>query len=61
MNSNSFDLLSVLITLLVPFRIILYAIALVDDDQEQMSDAASLISTKDGFQTLALYLASASR
>jgi len=42
-------------------RIILYAIALVDDDQEQSSDAATLISTKDGLQSLALYLTSASR
>ncbi|KAG0565458.1 hypothetical protein KC19_8G191800 [Ceratodon purpureus] len=42
-------------------EIILYAIALVDDDQEQVSDVASLVSTKDGLQALALYLASASR
>lgn len=42
-------------------EIILYAIALVDVDQEHTSDATNLISTKDGLQTLALYLASAVR
>jgi RAB protein geranylgeranyltransferase component A len=42
-------------------EIILYAIALVDDDQEQSADAATLLSTNDGLQTLALYLASANR
>jgi hypothetical protein len=40
------------------FRIILYAIAMADEDQEQ---AANLMSAKDGFQALSLYLASASR
>ena len=43
------------------FRIILYAIAMADEDQEQVGVAANLMSAKDGFQALSLYLASASR
>ncbi|CAM6010517.1 unnamed protein product [Sphagnum balticum] len=41
--------------------IILYAIALADQDQEQASDARRVLRAKEGFATLALYLASASR
>jgi hypothetical protein len=40
--------------------IILYAIALADQDQEQASDARRVLRAKEGFATLALYLASAS-
>lgn len=47
--------------MLSAFRIILYAIAMADEDQEQVGVAANLMSAKDGFQALSLYLASASR
>lgn len=60
-GSSSFSLCFFYNFAFVSIRIILYAIALVDNDQEQTSDAATLISAKDGLQTLALYLASASR
>jgi len=42
-------------------RIILYAIALADEDQELVADTRRLLTAKEGFANLALYLASVSR
>jgi hypothetical protein len=42
-------------------RIILYAIALADEDQELVTDTRRLLTAKEGFANLALYLASVSR
>jgi RAB protein geranylgeranyltransferase component A len=42
-------------------EIILYAIALADEDQELVTDTRRLLTAKEGFANLALYLASVSR
>jgi hypothetical protein len=42
-------------------RIILYAIALADEDQELVTDTRRPLTAKEGFANLALYLASVSR
>ncbi len=42
-------------------RIILYAIALADEDQELVTDTRRLLTAKEGFANLAHYLASVSR
>jgi hypothetical protein len=43
-------------------RIIFYAIALLDEDQQRdVEDSSSLLKTRDGMQKLALYLSSVAR
>lgn len=43
------------------FRIILYAIAMADYDQENMEVCEQVLKTKDGIDRLALYNASVGR
>jgi hypothetical protein len=60
---NPFRVTDFLCDVMDDCSIILYAIALADQDQdqEQASDARRVLRAKEGFATLALYLASGSR
>jgi hypothetical protein len=60
---NPFRVTDFLCDVMDDCSIILYAIALADQDQDQehASDARRVLRAKEGFATLALYLASGSR
>ena len=60
-NSNSLWFSTENIYLCFPFRIILYAIAMADYDQDNVELCEDVLKTKDGIDRLALYNSSVGR
>lgn len=60
-NSNSLWFSTENVYLCFPFRIILYAIAMADYDQDNVELCQDVLQTKDGIDRLALYNSSVGR